>query len=407
MGHPEILTNDQATGTTERVAVPSTHFRVTQPMHILILAEWYPSKSEPVAGVFVRDQARAASSLHEVTILTHDPRRRQDSRAASTTEIEDGLRVVRVHTRCRPGTIAGRVEFMLVAKALLRGSRLRGKAPDIIHAHVFSAGFLALMLARGRVPVVVSEHHSDFVEGKVRGHDARVARFVFRHAALVCPVSSRLRQHIQELEPSGRYAVVPNVVDVEAFMTKAERNFTRIGPKQLLVVALLSPEKGIEYLISALAEVLRTCHADVTLDVVGDGPSRSALERLAADQLPTDTVRFHGVRSRSEVVAFMERSDVLVLPSVVETFGVVLIEALAAGLPVITTTAIPNHERIAGRFGLVVAPRDAGALRDAILAVLDHGWTVPHDAAVEVLDSFSPPVVGQRWNEIYGRLARA
>ncbi len=369
-------------------------------LRVMIVPEWYPSTANPSAGVFIRDQALAVSRFHDVSVLVHDaatPRARLASRSSA---IEDGLEVIRVRTRWPPGTMPGRIAFAIAAKRLMQVLCERGTAPDIIHAHVFSAGFIGLLIAGGSHPVVVSEHNTDFIEDKLHGRDARVARYVFEHAALTCPVSERLRASLEAFAPSGRYAVVPEVVDIDAFLAASEHTSGHDGPLRLVVVAMLSPQKGIEYLLDALADVHRT-RTDVTLDVIGDGPGRHELEALARARLPRGAVTFHGERTRREVAAFMARSDVFVLPTVVETFGVVIVEALAAGLPIITTDAVPDPERIDGRFGIVVPARNSGALRDAILGMLEQRWSFRRDAAVEVARAFSPPALGQRWDEIY------
>jgi glycosyltransferase involved in cell wall biosynthesis len=276
--------------------------------------------------------------------------------------------------------------------------RTRGQPPHLIHAHVFSAGFEALLVSSGRVPVVVSEHHTDFVEDLVNGRDATIARLVYRHAALVCPVSYRLRASLERLQPRGRYEVVPNVVDTTAFT--GALHSPREALSRLIVVARLDRQKGIEYLLQAL-QLARAAGADFTLDVIGGGPLRADLERLARDAGIAQLVTFHGPRPREEIVHLMARSDVLVLPSIVETFGIVLIEALAAGLPIITTTAVPDHDRLRRGFGIVVPPRDAAALRDAILEMRLNGWAFPQRAAAEIARSYSAEVIANRWEEIY------
>lgn len=373
-------------------------------MRVLILPEWFPSESEPTAGLFVRDQARAASRAHDVTVVVHDPRRRRSRRASITTSVEEGVRTIRVRTRGRRGTTAGRLEFILALLRQLQRMRRRGEAPELTHAHVFSAGFIALLVSHGRLPVVVSEHHTDFVEDKVVGRDARVAHFVFRHADRVCPVSTSLKTCLEKFEPSGRYEVVPNVVDLEVFLAAAERRSGRGAVTRLLVVAMLVPQKGIEYLLDALAQ-LRAQRSDFTLDVVGDGPGRRELERIAHNRLPHDAVSFHGSQPRAEVARFMARSDVFVLPSIAETFGVVVIEALAAGMPIIATSAVPDHDRLQG-FGIFVPPRDSEALRAAVVTMLDKGWDVPREAALETVMPFSAAAVAGQWNAIYQSIAR-
>jgi glycosyltransferase involved in cell wall biosynthesis len=168
---------------------------------------------------------------------------------------------------------------------------------------------------------------------------------------------------------------------------------------------MLSAQKGIEYLIDALAE-LSASGGRFTLDLVGDGPLRAELEALARARLPAGVVRFHGALPRPEVARLMARSDAFVLPTVAETFGVVVIEALAAGLPVITTTAVPDHDRITkGGMGIVVPPRDVAALRDAVSRMVREGWDMPLDRARDLAWSFSESAIGARWDEIYRSLA--
>jgi glycosyltransferase involved in cell wall biosynthesis len=270
---------------------------------------------------------------------------------------------------------------------------------------VFSAGFAALLLARGRCPVIVSEHNSDFIEGRIRGRAAAIAHLVFRRSRLVCAVSTRLRDHLAAFEPAGRYEVVPNVVDVELFASSTHET-GRAGSARLLTVATLAPQKGLEYLVQALAEA-RLTRGDVTLDLVGDGPCRASLEHLAGDMLPPGAITFHGARAREESAAMMAHSQVFVLPSVVETFGVVVIEALAAGMPIITTSAVPAGDDLPAGCARIVPPRDSSALAQAILALLESDRSPASEETRALVRSFSAPVVGQRWDAIYRSLGVA
>lgn len=392
-----LATELVSAGPSSKVIVARRSRTTPRRLRILIVPEWYPSRSHPYAGAFIRDQARGAALAHDVTVVVHDPAPKAEKRAVA---VEDGVRTIRIHTRARPGGLAGRLAFVIALTRLLRAMRRRDEAPDLLHAHVFSSGLIALLASRGRLPVVVSEHQSDFIEQVLRRYDRLLARFVFRHAAVVCPVSPTLGAHLQELEPSGRYEVVPNLVDLEPFLALGDRVPRPPGAKRLLVVATLARQKGLGYLLRALAEV-QTVRPDVTLDVVGDGPERPELERLAAALLAPGRYTFHGSRTREEVVDFMARSDVFVLPSIVETFGIAAVEAIAAGLPIIVTSALPGHEQLDGRFGIVVPPADPGALRDAVLTMLAKPWSLPREAALELTRPFSPAAVAEQWSEIY------
>lgn len=372
-------------------------------LHVVVLPEWYPSADHPVAGVFVRDQARAVAATHDVTVLVHDAGAPSRRVASWQVHVEDGLSTIRVRAGNGPGTTGGRVAFLAAACRVLARLRRDGHPADLLHAHVFSAGVLAVLLARGRLPVVLSEHHTDFMEGKVRGYDARLARLVLRRAAVVCPVSPLLERHLRALQPRGHYEAVPNVVDVEAFAGHSAPRHG--GPVRLVVVALLSPQKGIEHLLRALPAV-RAAHGDVVLDIVGDGPSRGELEALAARELPPGVVTFHGLQERERIAALLGKSDVFVLPSLVESFGVVLVEALAAGLPVVTTREVGLAGAIEGRFGAVVPARDPHALARGVGEVIEGLDRFPADEARRHAANYGAATVARRWDDIYARVAQ-
>ena len=143
------------------------------------------------------------------------------------------------------------------------------------------------------------------------------------------------------------------------------------GPFRLLFVGRLVERKGLRHLLHAMTSL--PSGRDVVVDVVGDGPERMALESLAGALGVDDRVRFHGFLPDTELSAFMRRADAFVLPAVedskgdVEGLGVVLIEALAHGVPVIASASggivdIVRHEQT----GLLVPPGDPAQLAAAI-----------------------------------------
>jgi glycosyltransferase involved in cell wall biosynthesis len=161
-------------------------------------------------------------------------------------------------------------------------------------------------------------------------------------------------------------------------------------------VAGLYEKKGIPYLLDALRHVLDR-FPDSTLMVVGEGPDRPTLEAMAGE-LP---VEFLGERSRVELAELMQEADIFVTASVLETFGIAPLEALAAGLPVVATSAYPVASLISDLGGWVVPPADSPALSDAIVSA----WVEPHrpqgDAAAEINRRFGLEVTARRWDSIY------
>ena len=134
------------------------------------------------------------------------------------------------------------------------------------------------------------------------------------------------------------------------------------GRPVVLFVGRLSPQKGVRYLIEAAARMTR---ADFVIRLVGDGPERPELEALVDRLRLAERVRFDGFVAHDDVAAIMAAADVLVLPSVAEEFGSVLVEAMQAGLPVVATRTGGIADAV-GDAGVLVPPRDPAALAAAI-----------------------------------------
>jgi glycosyltransferase involved in cell wall biosynthesis len=292
-----------------------------------------------------------------------------------------------------------------VARGLLSALRrleCSGFRPDLIHAHVYEVGIAALVAGRRyRVPVVVSEHSSHFSLGTLPTVARWRAQFVFRAADLVCPVSNDLRTHMERQGIHGRFQVVPNPVDTDIFAPTPPPP----EPPRVVFVGGLDPIKRVDLLLRALAIVRRS---DVCLDIIGDGPSRCDLEGLTRRLGLSRSVRFHGYLPRSEVAMRLRSAHFLVLTSVVETFGVVLAEALVAGRPVVAGRVGAIGEIVDERSGILVPPGDEHALAEAIDQMIrrrgEFDWRTLSSGAVS---RFGLDAIGTRWDAAYRSLLRA
>jgi glycosyltransferase involved in cell wall biosynthesis len=371
-------------------------------VRVLIMPKWYPWPDRPVFGLFCREQARAAALGNDVRVLAFTPEPMSGRRLFRTwedpAEAPPTLRLVYRRPRLRPAAMATQLIGM---RAVLRGFARSGWRPDVIHAHVFEAGFPAVLLGRRLgCPVVVSEHFTAFQRGLVRGSDRRLARYCFRRADLVCPVSESLRRELEAVEPRGRYRVVPNVVDTETF--HPGDGGRRPGLLRLLNVAALAPKKRHEDLLDALAR-LRERGVAATLDVIGEGERLGPLQQQAAWLGLGDAVRFLGPRPPAEVAEAMRAADVFVLPSRFENLPVVLLEAMATGLPVVATTVGGVPEIVDEAAGALVPAGDVAALADGIAAVAARDF----DAAAlarRARERYGMEAIGELWDGIYAEL---
>lgn len=378
-------------------------------LKVLFLTAWYPTGEQPVGGVFVREHAKAVRGYDDVVVvhlagLDHESRKPWRIEQDADEEITAGIPTYRVyHGRPLPKT--GFVLFLASAWAAHRRVVADGFRPDVIHAHVYSAGIPSVLIGKlERLPVVVTEHWTAFPRRRIRGRALLFARLVFQLADVVAPVSQGLRAAIEAHGLRGRFEVVPNVVDLELFYPP-EQARSAGGSKLLLYVGGLDRRgtKGVPDLIDAMAR-LAEMRDDWTLHIVGDGPARVDHERSVFDRGLADRISFHGALAKSGVAAMMRRADLLVIPSRVETFCVVAAEALASGLPVVATRCGGPEYLIPPGSGLLVEPGNVEELASAIHEALSKNAEDWQPALGLVRSQLSPEAVGARLHAIYERL---
>jgi glycosyltransferase involved in cell wall biosynthesis len=371
-------------------------------LRVLVLATWYPSPRRPADGVFVRETARALARRHDVAVVFAEPAP-AGARPARSDRVEDGVRTVRLAFRPLPTARASLPLRLLAFRLGLEHLRATGFRPDVLHAHVYLAGAAAVALGRrAGAPVVVSEHLGAFVGGTVGPAQLGLARAVYERADLTCPVSDDLGRRLAAVAPRARLRTMGNVVDTDLFRPADRR---ADGPPRLAAVGALIPRKAFDQLLHALAALRE--QAPVTLEIAGDGPSRGALEALAARLGLREAVTFLGAQDRAGVAAVLRRADVLVLPSLIENQPVVLLEAQACGVPVVATRVGGVGEVVDAAAGRLVAPRDPGALARAIAAVLaDPGAYDPVALAARARARFGHDAVAARWDGVYRELRR-
>ena len=398
-------------------------------MKILLLAHGFPRHPEDLAGAFLLALARGQQGLGHtmLAVVPHDAGLAMD-------DVVDGVRVQRYRyaedpdeTLAYRGTMADQVlrswKGRLRLAGFLRAARnaasraIADFAPDVVHVHWwFPGGFSVWPRLRGRVPYVITSHGTDlFLVDRVRA--ARfVAGPIFRNAAQTTVISTPLVARAERLGvPRADITVIPMPVDA-AVATELERPFTlRASDDTLLFVGRLVERKGAAYVIRAVAEMAEAGR-NVRLAIVGDGPERSALTALAASLAIGDRVEFTGALSPADVRDRYRAGGVFVMPAITdwkgeqEGFGMVLVEAMAFGLPVVATRSggIPDIVRD-DENGILVPERDVGALTRGITRLLDDPALrvrLAEAARDDVRHRFAPARIASAFDTVYRRAAR-
>lgn len=268
----------------------------------------------------------------------------------------------------------------------------RGLQPDIVHTHMAKAGTLGRLAARiARVPRCVHTFHGHVLDGYFSPLAARsflaVERALARRTDRLVAVSPRLREALLRMGIGRPEQVeaIPLGLDLERFVAvrgdpgRVRRDLRLLpGARLMAIVGRLVPIKDHPTLFAALGRL----DPDVHLLVVGDGESRGRLEALAGDLGLSDRVHFLGWRHDLEVI--LAGVDVVVCCSLNEGTPVALIEAMAAGVPVVGTAVGGVGDLVApGRTGWLVPARDPAALAAAIREV----FTTPALAAARAQEA--------------------
>jgi colanic acid/amylovoran biosynthesis glycosyltransferase len=253
---------------------------------------------------------------------------------------------------------------------------------DAILAHFGPVGMIAQALRQMgalRGPLVTVFHGFD-LSGVLYEKGWDYYEQFLSQLDLALPVSDFWRQRLLALGADEKRVVVHHMgIDCERFVFRPRRP-AKDGSVMMIAVARLVEKKGIEYAIRAFAQIADK-HALVTFGIVGDGPLRARLEAVAADLGIAGRVNFLGWRTPEEVRELLANAHILIAPSVTSADGdmegipVSIMEAMAQGMPVITTrhSGIPELVET-GKSGLVVSERNTDELAQAV----DHMISSPH-----------------------------
>ena len=254
------------------------------------------------------------------------------------------------------------------------GRAIRSLRPDLVHTHSSKAGFLGRLAARrARVPRIVHTPHGHVFHGYFAGPATRLFIALERIAApwtdrIITLSDAEAQDHLRRgIGAPAQFVTIPSGVDLAPVVTARPTPLVSGGPV-VTAVARLVPVKGFHYLVDAAPEVLRRCPQARFL-IVGDGEMRPVLEGRARAAGLTDRITFTGFRE--DVASVMAAADLVVLPSINEGMGRVLVMAMALGKPIVATRVGGVAELLGeGKAGILVPARDAGALAHAIYSLL-------------------------------------
>lgn len=378
--------------------------------HILIVPSWYPKKPGDINGSFFREQAIALHKAgYKVGVLRPEFRSIKDIKAIFNkpygikAENDSGVNTYRFYAlniTPRMPKLSRKRWIRLGQKLFLEYVRKHG-VPDIIHVHsLISGGFLAEKIKnKYHIPYVVTEHSTGFARNLISQEQIKELTPVVDASSANLAVSNEFKELLTDIFKGGGWSYLPNIVS-DNFITN------RIIPKEEQVfnfinVCGLTKKKNIDLLIKTFAKAFKG-NSSVKLKIGGDGEEKANLLELVRALNVEDQVVFLGQLTREEVKEEVSSADAFVLSSKYETFGVVLIEALALGKPVIATKCGGPESIVTPEVGYLVENNSEEELSKAMLELIaNKNKFNPENIRAYCLDNFSEKAVVAKLGKVY------
>jgi glycosyltransferase involved in cell wall biosynthesis len=344
-------------------------------MHILIIpSEHFITQTQPLGGIFQYYQAKALNNAgHQIGVLSVGyitPRYLISKYIYKKEEKTNDINIKRYYKqlyfphRYMPFKIL-KNNYIKMADKLYGEYIKEFGIPDIIHAHNFLyAGVIAEFLKdKYGIKYIVTEHSSSFVRNKISNEKIRSIENVAKKASKVTAVSSSFNNILKEYIKTN-IDLLSNIVDDFFFQKKIQKKIS--NDFIFLHIASLDKNKNQELLIRSFEKIVKL-NDEVYLNIAGDGYMRNFLESLVKKLNIEKQVNFLGRIPQERVREEMMKSDCFVLSSNFETFGVVLIEALACGLPLIATKCGGPEDIVNEQNGILINVENQLQLEDAMM----------------------------------------
>lgn len=379
-------------------------------MRVLVLASWYPSEKKPLNGIFFKEQAEALKKYGlDIVVLNIELTSimniiRKSPQIGLSINNENNINVYRYKSyNFFPKLYSFYIKYYshLIRKCIKKIESKEGKI-DIIHIHSAFDGGIAYSKSRVNIPYVITEHSSRYHRGIINSSENKLLYDAFSKASKVIAVSKGLEEKIKcycsnEISP----IIVPNLVKISENEIKLDLNKKKF---RFFSLAFLNTYKGMDILINAF-RINKDLLDSVELFIGGDGPEKENLIELIRENKLENNIFLLGELSREEVAVNMKNCNAFVLASRVETFGIVFIEAMSQGKPVIGTKTGGPDTFINEQVGITVDIDDTEGLAKAIRDIYYNYTKYDSDYIKEYcLNTFSEEKISEQLYKIYNEV---
>lgn len=372
-------------------------------MYLLIIGRGHPTEKTPLNGIFEFDQAKSLKSIgHKIIFASVDLRsiRRWRKWGYSYSVIE-GIDVYNVSLPL--GKVHWRILYFIGRNALLyiygKIYKIHGK-PDIIHPHFTMTGAIASVLKKKmNLPLVLTEHSSQINKNIISKKTYCIGKIAYSYADRIISVSQvlskRMKQHF-----NIDTTIIHNIPDTSVFSFSKK---TKENKFTFVTIGDLIFNKGHDLLIEAF--YLANFNKDVNLYIIGEGHLQKQLQSRINELNLIDQIKMTGLITRYKIKEILHESDAFILASRTETFGLVYIEAMLSGLPVIATRCGGPEEFVNKDNGILIPVNDVNQLSNAMLEIYTNIKRYNgKQISKQCLQSYAPESICYKLSQLYSEL---
>lgn len=333
---------------------------------ILIITSWYPNKKSAYSGIFIQEQAKVLSRDYSIIVVAikvdynrFSPCIKYEVKKQNNGSLEE----IRL-TVLKSFPVYNQFNFFAAVQRFLT-KEFKDTKIDLIHSHVsYPAGVAAYFFSRvQKIPFILTEHYGGFTGLFRTWFHKKLALLALRNANLVTTVS-RASKEIMSRYIDNEITVIPNMIDVSKFsIKKTKSDVINAG----FMGGLNTDVKGLDILLQAAAKMK---NYNIMFHIAGGGELLEFYKQMAADLKIAERCIFYGALKPEETPAFYNKLNFFILPSRRESFGVVLLEALASGLPIVASKCGGPEEIVTNDVGILVEKDNPVAMAAGLLKMI-------------------------------------
>lgn len=375
-------------------------------MKVLILPSWYPDKNNELNGIFFKEQAEALSKRNiEVTVLSinilslnkiSDKKYKKGLRISE----ENGIKVYRYYTYNyfpRMTELYIRYYGSLIKKLINKISNEDGEF-DLVHIHSAIDAGIAYNLSKVNIPYVITEHSTKYERDILNLTQKKHLSYVFKNANRILVVGAGLKKALSKYVDEDEIEILPNMVAINKVDTAKDDSKDRF---RFFSLGLLTHKKGMDLLIDAFNNN-RHLLEETQLFIGGTGEELNNLKSKIEEYKLGHCIKLLGQLNREEVAYHMNNCDCFVLASRFETFGIVFLEAMVYGKPVIATKTGGPDTFVNEKNGILIQSENIDELGSSMITMVEKASKYDSKFISNYCsDNFGEEVISNRIISIY------